>query len=84
MGGLLASSSLIIAPSGRPSYVRILRLIGESNLKLDNVYEAERYYRMALEADPDDLDVLLGLERCYGRLNDEAEGRRGPSALSAG
>ena len=72
VGGLLTASSLVIAPSGRPSYVRILRLIGESNLKLDNVYEAERYYRMALEAAPDDLDVLLGLERCFGRLNDEA------------
>ena len=72
VGALLTGSSLVIAPSGRPSYVRILRLIAESNLKLDNVYEAERYYRMALDAAPDDLDVLLGLERCYGRLNDEA------------
>jgi tetratricopeptide (TPR) repeat protein len=73
LGALLTASSLVIAPSGRPGYVRILRLIGESNLKLDNVYEAERYYRMALEAAPDDLDVLLGLERCYSRLNAEAD-----------
>jgi hypothetical protein len=72
VGSLLQSSSLIIAPSGRPSYAAILRLIGEANLKLDNVYEAERYYRMAQAAAPDDLGVLLGLERCYGRLNDEA------------
>ena len=28
---------------------------------------------MALEIDPENLDVLLGLERCYGRLNDEAK-----------
>ena len=72
-GGLLASSSLLIAPSGRPSYARILRLIGESDLKLDNVYEAERYLRMALEVDPQDLEVLLSLERCYRRLNEEAK-----------
>jgi hypothetical protein len=71
-GGLLSSSSLVIAPSGRPSYVRILELIGESNFKLDNVYEAERHYRAALETAPDDLAALLGLQRCYGRLNDEA------------
>ncbi len=71
VGDLLTSSSLVIAPSGRPSYVRTLRLIGESNLKLDNVYKAEEYYRKALEAAPEDLDVLLGLERCYLRLNDE-------------
>ena len=73
VGDLLTSSSLVIAPSGRPSYVRTLRLIGESNLKLDNVYRAEEYYRKALEAAPEDLDVLLGLERCYLRLNDEAK-----------
>lgn len=73
VGGLLSSSSLVIAPSGRPSYVRILELIGESNLKLDNVYEAERYFRTALETAPDDLAALLGLERCYGRLNDEVK-----------
>ena len=72
VGSLLSSSSLVIAPSGRPSYAAILRLIGEANLKLDSLYEAERYYRMALEVAPDDLDVLLGLERCYGRLSDEA------------
>ncbi len=73
VGSLLSSSSLVIAPSGRPRYAAILRLIGEANLKLDSLYEAERYYRMALEAAPDDLDVLLGLERCYGRLSDEAK-----------
>jgi uncharacterized protein (DUF3084 family) len=72
VGSLLQSSSLVIAPSGRPSYAGILRLIGEANLKLDNVYEAERYYQMAQATAPDDLVVLLGLERCYGRLNDEA------------
>lgn len=73
VGDLLTSSSLVIAPSGRPSYVRILRLIGESNLKLDNVYQAEEYYRRALEVAPEDLEVLLGLERCYSRLSDEAK-----------
>lgn len=85
VGDLLTSSSLVIAPSGRPSYVRILRLIGESNLKLDNVYEAERFYRTALEAAPGDLEVLLGLERCYSRLNDEsraAEIRRAVDRLT--
>ena len=72
-GDLLASSSLVIAPSDRQSYVRILGLIGESNLKLDYVYEAERYFRTALEFAPEDLDILLAIERCYGRLNDEAK-----------
>jgi tetratricopeptide (TPR) repeat protein len=79
VGDLLASSSLVISPSGKPSYVRILHLIGESCLKLDYVYEAEKYFRMALEIEPENLLVLLGIERCYNRLNDEnqaAEARR--------
>lgn len=93
VGDLLASSSVVVAPSGRPSYVRILRLIGEADLKLDYIYEAERYFRMALEVEPESLDALLGLERCYGRLNDEAkaaEVRReidrltGPAAIDLG
>jgi len=79
VGDLLASSSLVISPSGKASYVRVLRLIGESHLKLDDVYEAEKYFRMALEIEPENLGVLLGVERCYDRLNDEdkaAEARR--------
>jgi len=78
-GDLLASSSIVVAPSGRPSYIKVLNLVGEANLKLDNVYEAERHFRLALEVEPGNLDALLGLERCYGRLNDEdraAEVRR--------
>jgi len=71
VGDLLASSSLVISPSGKASYVRVLGLIGESYLKLDYVYEAERYFRMALEIEPENLAVLLGVERCYDRLNDE-------------
>jgi hypothetical protein len=72
VGDMLSSSSLVIAPSGRPLYAAILRLVGDSDLKLDSVYDAERSYRLAQEAEPDDLDILLGLERCYGRLNDDA------------
>jgi tetratricopeptide (TPR) repeat protein len=79
VGDILASSSLVISPSGKASYVRILGLIGESYLKLDYIYEAEKYFQMALEIEPENLGVLLGVERCYDRLNDEdkaAEARR--------
>ncbi len=71
VGDLLASSSLVISPSGKTSYVRVLRLIAESYLKLDYVYEAEKYFRTALEIEPENLVVLLGVERCYDRLNEE-------------
>jgi tetratricopeptide (TPR) repeat protein len=72
VGDLFASSSLVISAPGRPSYARLLGLIGEANLKLDYVYEAEKYFRMALAIEPENLDVLLGVERCLNRLNDEA------------
>ncbi len=93
VGDLLASSSIVVAPSGRPSYVLILGLIGEADLKLDYVYEAERYFRMALEVEPENLDALLGLERCYSRLNDETRAAEvrgtiarltGPAAIDLG
>jgi len=93
VGDLLAASSVVVAPSGRPSYARILRLVGEADLKLDYVYEAERYFRMALEVEPESLEALLGLERCYGRLNDEAKAAEirgrivlltGPDAIDLG
>lgn len=72
IGDLLASSSLVISASGRPHYVRVLGFIAEANLKLDYVYEAERFFRMAQGVEPGDLDILLGIEKCLNRLNDDA------------
>jgi tetratricopeptide (TPR) repeat protein len=68
-GDLLASSPLTIPPSHRAFYVRILGLIGESDLELHDVPDAEKHFRMALELEPENLDILLGLERCDERLN---------------
>ncbi len=70
---VLESSLLIVPSSSRESYVQILRIIGDSFLKLDYVYEAERYFRKALEISPDNLDTLLRTEKCYERLNDEVK-----------
>ncbi|NLH75849.1 MAG: hypothetical protein GX465_02290, partial [Acidobacteria bacterium] len=70
-GDLLESSSLVIAPAGRADYARVLGLVGESCLKLDSVYQAERFLLRALEVEPGDLDRLLALERCYARVNEE-------------
>ncbi len=71
VGDILASSSLVISAAGRPSYVRVLGLIAEANLKLDYVYEAERFFRLARDVEPGDLNILLGIEKCLSRLNDE-------------
>ncbi len=83
-GELVEKGAVIIPEAGRAYYARILRLVGDSYLKLDDIYEAEEYYLKALAAGPEDLDGLLRLERCYDRLNDDqktAEVRRRINAL---
>jgi tetratricopeptide (TPR) repeat protein len=68
---MLESNLLIVPEAGREAYVRILRIIGDSYLKLDFIYEAEKYFLQALDIYPDNLKSLLGLKRCYERLNDD-------------
>jgi tetratricopeptide (TPR) repeat protein len=78
-GELVEKGAVIIPEAGRAHYARILRLVGDSYMKLDDIYEAEEYYLKALAVGPEDLDGLLRLERCYDRLNDDqktAEVRR--------
>jgi tetratricopeptide (TPR) repeat protein len=66
-GHVLASSSLPVPSSYRAYYVRILGLVGKSGLELGDVGDAEKHFRMALELDSENLDILLGLERCGER-----------------
>ena len=72
-GEMLEKSLLIIPAAGRIFYARILGLVGDSYMKLDYLYEAEKSYLKALSAGRDGLDDLFRLERCYARLNDEAK-----------
>jgi hypothetical protein len=72
-GELLEKSPLIIAEAGRAFYGRVLGLVGDSYMKLDYLYEAEKSYLKALFAGRDGLDDLFRLERCYARLNDETK-----------
>jgi len=83
-GDLLDKSAVVIPEAGRTHYAKILRLVGDAYLKLDYVYEAEKFYLKALALRPDDLEGLIKLERCYDRLNDDpkmAEVRRRIGAL---
>jgi len=79
--GLLASSSTVLAPSGRASYARILRLIGQANLEMNDAIEAAAFFEKAREVGSDSLDVLLGLERCYRLLEDEPKAAGVRSAI---
>jgi len=70
-GELLEKGTFVIPEAGRAHYARILELIGDSYMKLDYLYEAERFYLKALAAAPDSLAGLLRLKRCYARLSDD-------------
>jgi hypothetical protein len=70
-GEMLERSAFVIPEAGRALYARILGLVGDSYMKLDYLYEAEKSYLKALAAGGDDQDDLLRLERCYARLNDD-------------
>ncbi|MGA2532259.1 MAG: hypothetical protein ABSG19_04395 [Candidatus Aminicenantales bacterium] len=72
-GEMLEKSPLIIPDAGRLFYARILGLVGDSYMKLDYLYEAEKAYSEAISAGRDGLDDLFRLERCYARLNDEVK-----------
>lgn len=73
VGEALDASALVIPPDKQRYYVKILDTIGSSLFKLDYIYEAEKQLRKALELEPANLETLLGLDRCYARLNEEAE-----------
>jgi hypothetical protein len=92
-GELLEKSTFAIPEAGRAHYARILELAGDSCMKLDYLYDAERFYLKALAAAPDSLAGLLRLEVCYERLSDDrkrTDVRRrvaelvGPPALDLG
>jgi hypothetical protein len=57
-------------------------IVADSYNKLNFVYEPERFYQEALEAVPDDWEVLLKLRRYYERMNDAAKAARVNQALS--
>jgi hypothetical protein len=70
--GQFLQESFIAVPQGkREEYVRILQLLGDSNQKIDYIYDAGAFYSKALEIDPDNLETLLRVRQNYERLNEE-------------
>ena len=67
-GEELDRGAFAIPEAARPYYARIFGLVGDSDMKLDYIYEAEQAYLKSVSAAPGRLDDLLRLERCYERL----------------
>lgn len=70
-GEALDRGAFVISEAARPYYARIFGLVGDSDMKLDYLYEAERAYLKAVTAAPGRLADLIRLERCYERLGSD-------------
>jgi len=76
IGRLLRESFVVVPEEKRDSYMKVLRLVGESLQKLDYIYDAGEFYQKALEIDPDNLETLLRIRQSHERLNNEEEVKR--------
>ena len=59
-----------VVPEGQEDqFVKIFEIVGDSFQKMDYVYDSNDFFHLALERNPDNLDILLKLRRNYERLN---------------
>ncbi len=70
LGSQLQRSLLVADPSANKDLSEIFRIVGDSYLKLDFVYESEAFYQRALELSPGDPEVLLRMRKYYERRNE--------------
>ncbi len=82
--GRSLETRFLAVPSDRAAeYARMLGVLAEAFLKLDLIYDAERFAVRASEQDPRSLDVLLLLRRIYDRMNNEPKARDVEARLAA-
>jgi len=70
VGSLLQQSFIVVPEGQKKDYMRILQLIGDSYLKTDYLYDAEKFYQKAREIEPSNLETLFKMRRIYERLNE--------------
>ena len=54
-------------------YIRILQIVGDSYQKKGSLYEADYFYRLALDKDSKNLETLLRIRQNLERLNEDAK-----------
>jgi len=82
LGAALGGGLVVTEPSQKKYLREILMLIADSFNKLNFLYEPERFYQQALEAAPNDWEVLLKLRLYYERMNEAAKIARVNQTLS--
>jgi len=73
LGSLLQQSFIVVPEGQKKDYMKILQIIGNSYLKADYLYDAEKFYQKAFEIEPSNLETLFKMRRIYERLNKEVK-----------
>jgi len=66
-------SFVVVPKKNQDEYVRILKIVGDANQKVDYIYDAVEFYKKALEVEPDNLETLVQLRESLIRLSKEEE-----------
>lgn len=73
VGSLLQQSFIVVPEGQKKDYMKVLQIIGDSYLKADYMYDAEKFCQKAFEIEPSNLETLFKLRRIYERLNEESK-----------
>jgi tetratricopeptide (TPR) repeat protein len=71
VGSLLQKSFVVIPESEQKLYTEILQIVGDAYQKVDYIYDAEEFYKMALNFEPNNLKILLSMRKNYEHVRDE-------------
>ena len=76
LGRSLQRALIVVPQEQQQRYIGVLRILGDSFQKSGYMYDAEEFYKRALEVDPDEVNTLKRLVEVYERLNDAIQMRR--------
>ncbi len=72
IGRAFESSYVIIPEKDKPTYVRILTIIGDAFMSIDNLYDASDFFHKAYEVDPKRLETLLKIRLNLEKRDEQA------------
>jgi len=83
IGASLEQGLVFVPEAMKADLLETYEIIGDAFLKLDYIYEAERFYDKALDGRPGSLALLLKIRKGYDRLNDDAGLLKADEAIRA-
>ncbi|MFQ6109984.1 MAG: hypothetical protein ACE5L7_10585, partial [Candidatus Aminicenantales bacterium] len=70
IGRSMRESFVVVPKEAKRPYVELLQLVGDSFQKVDYIFDADEFYRKALEVEPHNLGTLLRMRQNYERMNE--------------